>query len=261
MVIARESDLSARGLTPGDFCAIDTLAATTGPDARAALDHAQPEPDKIGAGAGDGSCDVWECKIAVETDFQFYQLFNDLGATTAYLTTLLASISARYEEQIDTVLTFPYVQFYTTSGDPWSTPDGPGSSTSMLNEFVAAWSGNIPAGAVLGHMVSGAGLGGGVAYLGVLCDSGQTASFAVSGNMHGETPFPIAVGPLNWDFMVFAHETGHNFNSPHTHDYVPQIDNCAGGSCITDGTIMSYCHLCSPAGSRTSRPTSTSRPS
>jgi hypothetical protein len=252
VVLAREADLSARGLQPGPLCAIESLAGGAGTgtgtgigaDGRAALDHPMPPEGSQAAGAGDGACSLWECRIAVETDFQFYSLFNDLGATTAYLTTLLASISARYEEQIDTVLTFPYVQFYTTSNDPWSTPDGPGSSGEMLDEFSTAWAGNIPGGAVLGHMVSGAGLGGGIAYLGVLCDTGQTASFAVSGNFHGSTPFPIAVGPLNWDFMVFAHETGHNFNSPHTHSYNPQIDNCAGGTCITNGTIMSYCHLC-----------------
>jgi len=100
----------------------------------------------------------------------------------------------------------------------------------------------VPGGAVLGHFISGAGLGGGIAYLGALCDTSQSFSFAVSGNLGGNTPFPITVGPLNWDFMVVAHETGHNFDSPHTHDL--GIDNCAGGSCITNGTIMSYCHQC-----------------
>jgi hypothetical protein len=92
--------------------------------------------------------------------------------------------------------------------------------------------------------VSGANLGGGIAYLSTLCDTAQDFSFAVSGNIDGQVPFPIAVGPLNWDFMVTAHETGHNFGSPHTHDFSPPIDQCAFGICITDGTLMSYCHLC-----------------
>lgn len=191
------------------------------------------------------SCQVRECPIAIETDYQLNQVFGgDLAAETAHISSLLAAGSARYQEQIDTFLTYPYVQFYTTSNDPWSTPDSGGGSITMLNEFVSAWSGNVPAGAILGHFLSGANLGGGVAYLDAICDTSQSFSFAVSGNMDGQTQFPITVNPFNWEFIVFTHETGHNFGSPHTHDYSPQIDNCAGGNCISNGTVMSYCHLC-----------------
>ncbi|MFT7464297.1 MAG: hypothetical protein ACI9EF_002650 [Pseudohongiellaceae bacterium] len=236
-VVAREIDLTERGLALSNFCAAEKLS----PEALTSGVAPQPTPDSF---SGGGSCNVLECKMAIETDFQLFQVFGDLGAETAFITTLLAASSARYEEQIDTVLTFPYLQFYTTASDPWNTPDIGGDSIDMLNEFVGAWAGNVPAGAVLGHMLSGANLGGGVAYLGVLCDTAQNNSFGVSGNLSGQTPFPIAVSPLNWDFMVFSHEVGHNFSSPHTHDYSPQIDDCANGTCITDGTIMSYCHLC-----------------
>jgi len=64
-------------------------------------------------------------------------------------------------------------------------------------------------------------------------------------------PFPVQQGPLTWDFFVFAHETGHNFGSPHTHDFCPPLDQCAApGPCHTNqictdqGTNMSYCHGC-----------------
>ena len=53
----------------------------------------------------------------------------------------------------------------------------------------------------------------------------------------------------------FWHELGHNFSTPHTHNYCPvPIDQCApagffgdcqtGEVCTTSGTIMSYCHAC-----------------
>lgn len=193
-----------------------------------------------------------ECSIAMETDFQLYQNWNDLNATTAYLTTLFGFISDRYETQTSTVLTFPYVQIYTDSNDPWSSPDNGGNSIDMLNEFVAAWQGNIPMNATLGHMMSGAGLGGGVAYLNVLCDN--DFNFGVSGNIAGAVSFPVVQQPSNWDFIVVAHELGHNFSSPHTHDFCPPLDQCAPdgyfGQCQTtqvcsnSGSIMSYCHLC-----------------
>lgn len=191
------------------------------------------------------STELYACRVAVETDYQLFQVFNDLSAETAYVTTLLAAASGRYQTQMDTQLTYPYLQFYTTSADPWSSPDTGGSSIDMLNEFVGAWSGNLPVAAELAHFVSGANLGGGVAYLGVLCDSSQSSTFAVSGNIDGLTPFPVSQGPTTWDFIVFTHETGHNFGSPHTHDYNPPIDTCASGGCISNGTVMSYCHLCS----------------
>ncbi len=194
-----------------------------------------------------------ECTIAMETDFQFYQNWNDLNAATAYLTTLLGFISDRYETQASTVLTFPYVQIYTNSNDPWNTPDNGGSSGDMLNEFRAAWLGNVPMNATLGHMMSGAGLGGGVAWLDVLCNNQY--NFAVSGNIAGAVAFPVVQQPSNWDFMVVAHELGHNFSSPHTHNFCPPLDQCAPDGyygqcqssqvCTNAGTIMSYCHLCS----------------
>lgn len=241
-LLATEHELRELGLENDRQCGLDQLAPVAGTPTREERRDADVNIPQSGDG---GNCNVLECKISVETDYQLNQVFNgDLGAETAYATALLGAASARYEEQIGTMLTYPYLQFYTTPNDPWSTPESGGSMIDMLNEFVPAWSGNIPNDGRIGHFLSGAGLGGGVAYLGVLCDSDEQFSFAVSGNIGGDTPFPVAVGPLNWDFMVFTHETGHNFDSPHTHDYNPQIDNCAGGSCITDGTIMSYCHQC-----------------
>jgi hypothetical protein len=242
-ILARNEDLLQLGMEMQEACQAGLLPTTQPAATR------NPLPSRNGQGGQinnsfQGGCSNWEALIAIETDFQLFQIFGSLAAETSYVTTLLAAASDRYETQINTVLSYPYVQFYTTSNDPWSTPDGPGSSSAMLNEFVGAWTGNLPAGADIGHFLSGAGLGGGIAYLSVLCDTSESITFAVSGNINGNAPFPIAVGPDNWDFMVFTHETGHNFGSPHTHSYTPQIDDCAGGTCITNGTIMSYCHQC-----------------
>jgi hypothetical protein len=235
-LVASETQLREVGVENSFRCSAESLPRELVPV------HAQGEELVAFGGSG---CELREAKIAIETDFQLNQVFGgSLAAETAHITSLLAAGSDRYVEQIDTILTYPYVQFYTTSNDPWSSPDNGGDSIDMLNEFVGAWSGNLPAGAVLGHLLSGAGLGGGVAYLSGICDTTESFSFAVSGNLNGQTQFPITVNPFNWEFIVYTHETGHSFSSPHTHDYNPPIDNCAGGACINNGTIMSYCHLC-----------------
>jgi len=255
-LLVTEATLIANGRTLGEFCGSDQ-ARSRGLGERSVnplndMDDIQgqgPNTQALGA----GSCTLREAQVAVETDFQLFQQWGSLNAETAYVTTLLAAGSDRYEQQIETVLTYPYVQFYTSSNDPWSSQDNGGNSIDVLQEFQSAWVGNIPMGADLGHFLSGAGLGGGVAWLDVLCNN--EFNFGVSGNINGNVNFPVQQQPNNWDFIVFTHELGHNFSTPHTHDYCPPIDECApsgyfgqcqtGEVCTNQGTIMSYCHLCS----------------
>ena len=252
-VLVTEATLNALGDTLGGFCRYDEVSGTLGERTRTAPVLTQQDLEAQSMTQALGSCNFRECTIALETDYQLFQVFGSLGAETAYVTALTAAASDRYQTSVNTVLTFPYVQFYTNSNDPWSTPEGGGNSIDMLNELRNAWIGNIPANARIGHMLSGAGLGGGVAWLDILCN--DEYNFSVSGNINGNTSFPITQNPNNWDFMVFTHELGHNFGSPHTHDYCPPLDECAPNGyfgqcqnsqvCTNQGTLMSYCHLCS----------------
>lgn len=241
VLLVTEAALNAAGLRPPLECA-------TAPSAPPPL----ADPGRLPGQPVAGTCSLLECTVAMETDYQLFQVFGSLPAEAAYVATLLSWISARYEEQIGTVLTYPYVQLYSDPNDPWTTPDTGGNSVAMLYEFRDAWQGNVPMGATLAHFMSGANLGGGVAWLDVLCST--TLNFAVSGNINGTTSFPVQQGPDTWDFMVIAHEIGHNFGSPHTHDFCPPLDQCAPSGyfgqcqtqqvCTDQGTIMSYCHLC-----------------
>lgn len=190
-----------------------------------------------------------EAKISVDTDFQLYTKFNNLTAEMNYVVALWGAISCRFVDAVDVYITLPWLSFYTVNNDPWNTPDNGGSSSQMLNEFRNHYKNTgFPNGAVLAHYMSGANLGGGVAYVNGFC---STNGVAVSGNLHGQTPIPVPnKSSLNWDFVVCAHETGHSFGSPHTHDYCPPVDSCypglctSGTQCMNNGTIMGYCHLC-----------------
>ncbi|MBK7875973.1 MAG: hypothetical protein IPJ77_09505 [Planctomycetes bacterium] len=197
-----------------------------------------------------GSMDVAECRLALETDWQLYQKFGSTPGITSYVTQLIAAVSAQYFEDVQTVLTIAYLGVHTTAADPWTTQDSGGTPSALLNEFVSAWAPNSwPVSANLAHFLSGASLGGGVAYVNALCSQGF--GFGVSANIAGNVNWGTwtgAPGSFTWDFVVVAHELGHNFGSNHTHAYCPPLDqcysNCTGTTVCSQGTIMSYCHLC-----------------
>jgi len=245
--IVPEATLLAVGPGRGPFCAVDSLGGGPGTGA-GAVAIGPPTTHALG-----GPGVTLHCPMAIETDYQLFQVFGSLAAEQNYVLTLLGAISDRYLDEIDTVLTFPYLAFYTTSGDPWTTQDSGGGTVDLLFEFRDAWANDIPAGAKLAHFVSGASLGGGVAWVDVLCNG--LYGFAVSANIGGGVSFPVTQGSNTWDFMVIAHETGHNFGTSHTHNYCPPLDECPAAQywgpcqderiCISNGTIMSYCHTCS----------------
>jgi PKD repeat protein len=117
------------------------------------------------------------------------------------------------------------------------------------------------------HMLSGKSLGGGIAYVGVLCN--RNWGYGVSASLGGN--FDINNPAVVWDLLVVSHEIGHNFSSSHTQEYCgiggisEPVDLCyksssspscgsaiglpgpgtlSGGSTSQrPGTIMSYCHL------------------
>ncbi len=245
-ILATETSLHSRGLSPQGGCSAITPPGSSPLSPIPSGVNAPPTVESA------GTCYLLTCSVAIECDDQYFSRFNNLNAATTYGVSLWTFIGDRYATQVDTVLTHPYFNIPTQGNDPWTSQDNGGSAGDVLNEFRTAWAGNIPLGCITAHMVSGAGLGGGVAYLDVLC--GGTYNFAVSGNINGNVNFPVVQAPSNWDFMVCAHELGHNFGSPHTHDYCPPLDECApsayfGGCqtqqvCTNQGTIMSYCHLC-----------------
>ena len=241
--IVRDEDVAALGFVqPPEACSEER--AIPGQESLLA-------PSSMTASAlSSSSMTVANCRLAIETDYQLFQKFGSSGATTTYVTQLIAAISDRYFTDIQTTLSIAYLGVYTTAGDPWTSQDSGGNSSNLLDEFRAAWApNNWPVSANLAHFISGANLGGGVAYVGALCNA--TYGFGVSGNINGNVNWGTwneSPGNFTWDFVVVAHEIGHNFGSSHTHSYCPPLDqcyaNCNSATVCTRGTIMSYCHLC-----------------
>ncbi len=226
----------------------------------------------------------YTARMAIETDWEYYQIFGNTTAATDYIGDLIAFSSTIYDAEVDTDLQISHISLWSTSADPWDQF----STICGLFEFGQYWNYNrTGVERTLAHFLSGKDNGGGVAWIGVLCqgafatnistysctglspdndyyggDYGYTGT--IDGDFDPDNPFPV------WDITAVSHEIGHNFNSPHTHCYEgiggssSAVDECygsqSGSSCYSGavsypdgcpgggqgcGTIMSYCHFLS----------------
>ncbi|MBL9140894.1 MAG: hypothetical protein JNK53_03420, partial [Phycisphaerae bacterium] len=206
-----------------------------------------------GAGHEGGAAGVTPCRqvrIAVETDNEFTATLGNSTAAAAYAATIFSGVLDIYSRDVSARPQMSYLRLWVTTQDPWTAT----SSGAQLDEFRNYWLANMGSTSRnVAHMMSTRSLGGGVAYLSSLCN---TFAYGVSGSMSGYFPYPLVNNSSqNWDIIVVAHELGHNFGAPHTHNYCPPADQCAPSGyfgscqtqqvCINTGTIMSYCHLCS----------------
>jgi hypothetical protein len=198
------------------------------------------------------------CRLGFETDEDFFDQFGDATAATTYVTQLVAAVGHRYQQRVQTQMSLLYLSLYDTTADPWTSIEGGGTAEDLLDEFAAYWGTSWPgvaSGADLGHLLSKGMNQGGIAYYadnGLLCN--RSGGFGVSTGITASADwdnfaFNSSIG--YWDFVVVAHEIGHNFGSAHTHDYCPPFDECstAFGVCQTQrqcvrSTILSYCHTC-----------------
>jgi Metallo-peptidase family M12/Reprolysin family propeptide len=176
-----------------------------------------------------------------------YTTFTNNGSNVTnvvnYVTSLFNVVRTIYEnDSVNTKISAIKV---------WNTPD-PYQAIATTSPLLSAFASNMSIGfpGDLAHFLSQRGLGGGIAYVDILCSSNSVKT-AVSGNLSNSfSPFPV----YSWSAMVITHESGHNIGSPHTQSCSwagGAIDNCYAteGGCaqgpapINGGTIMSYCHL------------------
>ncbi|RMH11973.1 MAG: hypothetical protein D6695_07955, partial [Planctomycetota bacterium] len=238
VVVTSNLDLTA---TSNDFCAYDDEDPKLNQfaDDAKGIDELPMFDARDARGTG---CNL--ATIAVDTDYEFTSsLFGgNTNASSDYAMTLLGATSTIYERDVNTSISVGFLRVWSTNTDPYS-----GGLSDFLDQVRAEWLANMGhISRVVVHGLSGRNLGGGVAYLNVLCSN--NLGYGVSGSLNGSFPNPPQDhSNANWDIIVVPHELGHNFGSAHTHDYNPPIDGCGNGDCSSawGGTIMSYCHLCS----------------
>jgi hypothetical protein len=190
---------------------------------------------------------VYTINLALETDYELYQLFgSDTSRELRFIGDLTAAASAIYWRDVKTVFQIGTVHLWSTSSDPWSAT----TTSTALSELLSYWNTNYTSvQRTIVHMLSGKNMGGGIAYIGVLCNA--SVGYGLSSSL--SATFSTTVPGLYWDILCYTHEIGHNFDSLHTECYNPQVDTCTPCNTFSctgpvpsgGGTIMSYCHACS----------------
>ena len=176
-------------------------------------------------------------EIAVDTDYEFFELFGDAGEAAAYLVALWAQNSDIYLRDQDTHIELVFARIWETPDDLFNQVD-----PSPLSDFRAEWNANM--GSVqrdVAQLISGRRdyPFGGQAFLSTLCGS---SAYGVVGYIQGFFPDPSKPSPFAYDISVTAHELGHNAGTGHSHDSPNFVDSCDDPlSTPQRGTIMSYC--------------------
>ncbi|MEP6794504.1 MAG: GEVED domain-containing protein [Saprospiraceae bacterium] len=195
-----------------------------------------------------GSC----VEVYVECDYKSYvDNGSSIPNTQAWVAALWNEVITLYaNESIPVAVSNVFVY---TSTDPFASLT---STSAILNAFVGHID-TLTYNGRLAHFLSTRSLGGGIAWIDVICSN--TNQCAVSTSLSTTiVPFPT----YSWNVEVVTHEMGHNMGSPHTHACAwngnnTAIDGCgpqAGysegctGPIPASGTIMSYCHLISGVG-------------
>jgi DNA-binding beta-propeller fold protein YncE len=176
-------------------------------------------------------------ELAVETDYEFFVLFEDATAAMTYLTAMYGEVSDIYVRDVDTRVELVFARLWDDPNDLFNNVD-----PSPLSDFQSHWNSNM------GHVARDVAQlfsgrrdypFGGQAYLSSLCNSN---AYSVVGYALGFFPDPSTGSPYNYDIAVTGHEIGHNCGTGHTHDIPNLIDTCDDPQTTAQrGTIMSYC--------------------
>ncbi|NNF43051.1 MAG: hypothetical protein HKN62_08370 [Phycisphaerales bacterium] len=192
-----------------------------------------PPPSPEGAGAG--SVTPQSVSLAIDSDFEFFDLFGDLDAAAAYVTTLYAAVSELYRRDLNAAVELSFVRLWDSPDDLFNEPD-------PLGTFRAHWQSEQTAvERDAAQLITGRRdlPYGGVAFGSGLCNS---FGYSVAGWLNGVFGDDAGPASTNWDLYVASHELGHVCGAPHTHAI--GVDACASGG-LSRGTVMSYCHIVS----------------
>lgn len=197
---------------------------------------------------------ILEVDLAVETDSEF---FTATGGTVAkaqaYAVAMYAVVSSIYEDEVHVTIRIPWMKTWTNSpADPYGVKGDPFTLRDKAGPY---WKDNYAdvQRDIFQVVTSLSFGGGGYGFFEALCGKNLDKGYSVI-SVQASNPLPTY--GFSYDVYIAAHEIGHNFNAPHTHNcyWGAPIDTCVvdegiEGKCLSEGqqkkpnpgSIMSYC--------------------
>ncbi|PRW56905.1 phosphoglucomutase PGM3 isoform B [Chlorella sorokiniana] len=182
-----------------------------------------------------------QATIVVDTDFQFYNLFGNAQDAANYVALLMAYLDVVFTREIGVSVRLGQLELRPNG----TAPDYPAAykSLSTVEQGLAAvtnwWNANrqdVPRAMVM-HLsgqrrVNGVGMAGDE----VLCDwykakqsnkPSSNEAYGFLSSMEGDFSWSGVGNPdgVTWDVYNFAHEVGHVFGAPHTHEFCNILGN------------------------------------
>ena len=197
-------------------------------------------------------------ELAIDIDNYTRNSFSSNQETLDWALAIISGVSQLYQAQTNAEIRVIHNTIWNVT-DPYNSFS---STSDVLDELRDYWiNNNSSINRDLVHFLSKRSLGGGIAYVDVLCSN--NLGYAVSASLNSDTNFVFPNPTYTWNLGVVTHELGHNIGANHTHwcgwaaDATVNppflggpIDNCVDveGNCTNNpspqfGTIMSYCHI------------------
>ncbi|MBC8125204.1 MAG: hypothetical protein H7X70_05675 [Candidatus Kapabacteria bacterium] len=201
--------------------------------------------------------DAISVRIAMEADYEYFKSAGQMNEdrALAYTAAMMSVVRDLFEKEANISLQVSWFKVWTDeTKDPYQVK---GNAYALPDLVRAYWSANYKSvDRDLAHVMTSVSYGGGgFGYYDALCNKDYGFSVSSPTGLQSLPTFGFT-----YDAYIVAHELGHNFNAPHSHDcfWGPALDTCytkddaalsLGDACYTrpitprpnNGSIMSYC--------------------